>query len=229
MGLDIYDVMSGAGEALSIVGKDKMDTKRENKKAELMERLKREEEERAEQRQIRREGREQKLAEAKVTATELMPGEGGAMFEVDKNAFGAEIGRRPANPLKVEEYTRSKEKEKVTLDQIIANTDSARANAEQTRAETAYAPTRQGLERRLTEAQIENYREPNSRAGGRSEREEDPIKAQETSVLLQARSMIGKKKADGTVVTVEDVIKRLRDRGFGNIAKKLLSDDGTGN
>lgn len=188
MGIDLYDVMNGVGEALTIVGNERMAEKRENKKMALHEKLKQEEEARAEQRQIRREQREAEREKAKpVGEGRIITKEGGALYRQNVNAYGEPLDERPLDKFEIDQYQRQLRKEEVNIESILANTESARTNAEATRQRMQYEPQKFALESRLTEAQIDNYREPNSRAA-RDDKPVDDSLGSLTSMLVKEMS-----------------------------------------
>lgn len=223
MGLDIFDGLAAIGDGVAVLGVER-DNRRKEK---LAQKLKLEEEARAEQRQIAREKRAEELEGRKVVEKDVILTDSGAYVEVGRNPYGAEVMRRDANPLTVQKINNDLNKDKVTIEQIVANTDAARANAEQNRAETRYMPERYSLQSRLTEAQIRNYDEPN-RANREGKVDEDD------AVLSQARSMIGKRIKVKDAETGEYVVKIatpafvaewLRQKGRRKLADEIYKEE----
>lgn len=151
MGLDIFDAFSGIGAGLSTLGAG-MDQKR---KEELKERLQKEEESRLEQRTIRAEQRQHDEEAKKVKEKVIRPDANGAYKEQKVNVFGDVVGEQDANQLEVDAILRNAKKEDASIDNVIAQTGSYNASAEQNRAETKYLPEKFSLESRYTQSQID--------------------------------------------------------------------------
>lgn len=207
-------------------------SKNERRKEEWLDAKEKEREAREEERAKRKEDREQQLEARRVAKTTVRK-TGDAYREEAVNSFGDVIKVQDANPLDIEKINMDQQKDKVTIEQVLANTESARANAAQTRAETQYLPEKFGLERRLTEAQIANYNEPNH-----VETTTQDSKAKEEAILDQARSMIGKRVkvkvgADQPnagsyavkIATAEYVAEWLRQKGYAKLADQILKAD----
>ncbi len=213
MGLDIYDVMSGVGNALSVVG----DVKQEDRKTKLAEKLQIEREAREESRTVAREKRAQDREAGIVKSTKIVTGEGGSFWEEQYNSSGEVINRKLANQMDIENINRDRKKDDLSLEAVLANINQSRAQTDATYANIAEGRAKLPLETELLRAQTGSYNRantPESRAP-RKEKEEDPDKEFERNLLAQARSKI----AGG--MDVQKVADYLRAKGYPRLAKEL--------
>lgn len=153
MGIELYDALAGLGAGLTSLGQSK-ETRR---KEELAAKLEEEREARAEKRQLAAEQRADRREAARVAKTRNIQRDG-QILEQHINSSGDVIREEAADPLAIESINMGRKKEQVSIDSIIANTDAARANAEQNRAETAYLPKKYALDAALTSSSIEENR-----------------------------------------------------------------------
>jgi hypothetical protein len=110
----------------------------------------------------------------------------------------------------------------------LANTDAAKANAEQNRAETAYLPTKHSLEQQLISAQVRNYDEPNRAASV-----EERFKAGDDDAGVQLLKEWGKDIVDRAIKSgsmtqleaenwIRDVYFKAKELGIS--PRKMLDD-----
>lgn len=202
MGIDIFDVLIGAGEGLKTIGAQR-ETKR---KEELMQKLRLEDEARQEKREIAREERAAKREAAKVSKTEIRPNASGAMEEVRYNSLGEVIGRGEANPLAVEEidYTRKNRDRDAKIDDLTIRTKEE---------DLKFSPLERAARLRATNASAEA-----SIASAERQRRgpEDKPEDEGARRLREARALIANK-----MLTPEQAAAKLTAAGYPELAAKL--------
>lgn len=133
-----WGILQGLGQGLQNFG----NTISANAKAELEEKLRQEREARAEERLEAREERALKRFGSREYEMR-----NGALYEVDYNKGGEEMDNRLAPQNKIDAYNREKQKEEITLENLILT-------GQKTRAEIEHMPQRYAMEAARNEALI---------------------------------------------------------------------------
>lgn len=228
MGLDIFDALSAAGEGLGVVGEEKTKIRDENRKAEFAEKLERQRLELQAQYDEAKEKRAEARERLKPAGDpEVVTGDNGTYIQRRRNSYGDVVSERPMDKHEIESFRNSQTKEKLSLESLVSDIGYKNSLGAQARATADNAPLDRELKRRLTEAQIRNYDEPN-----RSESSD--TKSADRALLEEARSKIGKwaMVTDATTgkkvkkrITAEFAAEWLRQKGYEDLAGELYKFD----
>lgn len=159
--------LGALGAALTTIGGIRQDKRKEA----LLERLEKEKEERAEQRQVNREQRDEQRERAKPTGDgEIVTKDDGSLIMRLRNSYGDVVKERPLDKTEVEAYQRGVQKEKISLESLVADVGYKGALTNESNSRVEDAP----LERELKRSQIEENRAQAARAARDPEDKPDP-------------------------------------------------------
>lgn len=146
-----WGLLQGLGQGMQQAGQ-MWDAKQKQKLAEQLELAR---EERAEQRQLAREERQAARAENTVASWVPVMGEDGVLWYQGVNSAGTPKGeRRLANQSEIEEFQRQRQKDQLSLDGLVADTQTKQFKAGRLETEAAQSDELFGLRRRSLEADI---------------------------------------------------------------------------
>lgn len=146
-----WGLLAGLGQGLQQAGQ-MWDAQRKEKLAQELELAR---EKRAEQRQLAKEEREAKRLDETVASYKPVVDDNGTVWMQGFNSAGAPRGeRRAASQTEIEDFNRQRDKDRLSLDKLVAEADTAKFKAGRLSTEAGQDDELFGLRKRQLEASI---------------------------------------------------------------------------
>lgn len=221
-----WGLLAGLGEAMKGFGNAWSD----KSTAELKERLAREREDRAEQREIAKEARLRKQEESTPAEHRIERDSDGATWRVPYNKFGQPLGERVlASAQDIKDYNYEDEKRRVSLDNLVGQGKRAQEMHE---AILGYKKAATETQEARAETYLNPRPRPSTGRGGSSrtsldEVDDVPNSSDEINAMIAENSNLFKAhdiKNDEAYRVTEQVIKTAREKGLDpvDLLNKML-------
>lgn len=162
MGLDLGDALSALGAGglayMGVKNKEKDEANAiatEERKLKFLDKLEQDKE--ARRIKAEQDKHDRDMADPDPGQTQIMDDGSGGMVKVMFSKGGKELSRMPANAYEIEQTQNARLKNKASLENTLAQTASMKANAGKTQLEAGQYIANEESERKLREAQINNY------------------------------------------------------------------------
>jgi hypothetical protein len=156
MGLDIFDALSAAGAGLGVIGQEKAKVRDEDRKAKFAEKLERQRLEMQDQYEQNKEKRAEARERLKPTGTpEVHPSADGSMHLIQRNSYGDPVIDRPMDKYEIESFNRDQQKDKLSLDSVVADIGYKHALTNESNARATDAPLDRQLKRENIQSMID--------------------------------------------------------------------------
>ena len=221
-----WGLLAGIGEAMKGFGNAWSD----KSTAELKERLAREREDRAEQREIAKEARLRKQEESTPAEHRIQRDSDGATWRVPYNKFGQPLGERVlASAEDIKNYNYEDRKRQVSLDKLVTDAQYAKEKHE---ADMGYKRAATSAQEALADTRLNPRARPSSGRSGSSRTSLDEVKdipnsSDEINAMIAENSNLFKAhdiKNDEAYRVTEQVIKTAREKGLDpvDLLNKML-------